>query len=383
MFDLGMDFSSLEETEALGGTFRQNERSGDLVEILSQNGINAARIRLWANPFSEEGEPYGAGNCDLACVMRLARRARAKGMRFLLDIHYSDFWCDPGRQLPPKAWAKLGLDELCQRVYEYTRATLLCLKEAGLAPDMVQVGNEITNGMLWPYGRLTDPEPGKKREGYLGLSRLVNAGCKAVRDSGGAKIMLHLERSGDNAVWREWFDEILARGADFDVIGASYYPYWHGNFENLQNNLNDMIRRYEKDVMVVETAYAFTSEHFDPSLEGANLVINDSLKCFDGSDAPYPLSMEGQTAFVRELLNLVKNLHGGRGKGVYYWEPAWLPLKGSTWATRAARAYMDELHKPGGNEWANQCIFDYHGNANDALLEFKRFALSCGKEEKA
>jgi len=194
-----------------------------------------------------------------------------------------------------------------------------------------------------------------------------------VRDASGAKILLHLERSGDNAVWREWFDEMLSRGVEFDVIGASYYPYWHGTFESLQANLNDMIARYGKDVMIAETAYAFTSRHFDPQRTGANLVINDATKCFDGSPAPYPLTPDGQRRFVRSLLALVKGLDGGHGKGVYYWEPAWLPLPGSTWASEAAREYMHETGKPGGNEWANQCIFDYDGNATPTLKEFRKF----------
>ncbi|MEN6340538.1 MAG: glycosyl hydrolase 53 family protein, partial [Clostridiaceae bacterium] len=337
MFDLGMDFSTLEETESLGGVFRQDGKAGDLVEILAENGVNAARLRLWVDPYSPSGAPYGGGTCDFALVKRLARRAKDAGMRFLLDLHYSDFWCDPGRQLTPKAWANLGLEALEQRVYDDTKETLLTLRAAGLEPDMVQVGNEITNGMLWPLGRLSDPVPGERRTGYESLSRFVNAGCRAVREFSYARVMLHLERSGDNAVWREWFDELISRGADFDVIGASYYPYWHGNFEALRTNLNDMIARYQKDVMVVETAYAFTSVHFDPTQAGANLVINDSLKCYDGSDAPYPLSIEGQRLFVKELLSLVASLDGGHGTGVYYWEPAWLPLKGSTWATEAAR----------------------------------------------
>jgi len=148
MFDLGMDFSSLEETERLGGVFRQDGKTGDLVEILARNGVNAARLRLWLDPFGENGVPYGGGTCDLPCVMRLAARAKAQGMRFLLDLHYSDFWCDPGRQLPPKAWAGLGTDELAGKIFGYTKRTLQMLRNAGLEPDMVQVGNEITNGML-------------------------------------------------------------------------------------------------------------------------------------------------------------------------------------------------------------------------------------------
>ena len=379
MFDLGMDFSTLEETEALGGVFRQDGKAGDLVEILAKNGVNAARLRLWVNPHSASGAPYGGGTCDLPLVIRLARRAKRAGMRFLLDLHYSDFWCDPGRQLPPKGWETLTLAQLSMRVYDYTRDVLAALEREGLSPDMVQVGNEITNGMLWPQGRLSDPKPGHARDGFDALSWLVNAGCRAVREHSSARVMLHLERSGDNAVWREWFDRLIARGADFDVIGASYYPYWHGNFEALRFNLNDMIARYGKDVMIVETAYAFTSEHFDPTQAGANLVINDSLKCYDGSDAPYPLSMEGQRQFTKELLNLVASLDGGHGTGVYYWEPAWLPLRGSTWASFAARDYMGERDKPGGNEWANQCIFDYEGNATPALKEFLAFSKRLAK----
>jgi len=374
MFDIGMDISTLEETEHLGGKFYWNGESGDLIDILTENGVNSARLRLWVNPYSAKGETYGAGGCDIECVTRLAKRAKEKGMRILLDIHYSDFWCDPGRQLIPKSWSDLDLDALCEQVYKYTCDTLNTLKASGVEPYMIQVGNEITNGMLWPLGKLSDPEEGMPRIGYENLTKIINAGCKAVRDISKAKIMLHLERSGDNEVWREWFDEIIKRGADFDVIGASYYPYWHGNFEKLRTNLNDMINRYDKDVMIVETAYAFTSKHYDYKQENINLVINDSLKCADGGEAPYPLTLEGQRAFIEELFNLIDGLHNGRGKGLYYWEPAWLPLKGSTWATRAAREYMDELDKPGGNEWANQCIFDYEGNANIALYEFNKFS---------
>lgn len=374
MFDLGMDFSTLEETESLGGKFFLKGELGDLIDILAQNGINAARLRLWVEPYSQKGEPYGAGGCDIACVIRLAKRAIEKGMRILLDLHYSDFWCDPGRQLIPKSWTNLDLDALCERVYKYTCEILNSLKASGVVPHMVQVGNEITNGMLWPLGKLSDPEDGMPRSGYDSLSRLINAGCKAVRDVSEAKIMLHLERSGDNIVWREWLDEITMRGADFDVIGASYYPYWHGSFDKLRANLNDMIARYDKDVVVVETAYAFTSNHYELTCDNINLVINDSLKCADGSEAPFSLTHEGQRAFIKEMLSLIEGLDKGRGKGLYYWEPAWLPLPGSTWATHVAHEYMNELDKPGGNEWANQCIFDYEGNANIALNEFKKFA---------
>jgi len=374
MFDIGMDISSLEETENLGGKFFVNGEEGDLIDILSKNGINTARLRLWVNPYSEKGEPYGAGGCDLATVTRLAKRAIAKGMRILLDLHYSDFWCDPARQCMPKDWVNIDFNALCQQVYDYTCEILNSLKSDGVEPYMVQVGNEITNGMLWPMGKLTMSSEGMIHRGYDSLSRLINSGCKAVRDVSDAKIMMHLERSHDNKVWREWFDEIIKRGADFDVIGASYYPFWHGGFEDLRTNLNDIIARYGKDIMVVETAYAFTTKHYDAVNNGISLVVNESLKCADGSEPRFPLTQEGRRDFIQELFSLVKNLDKGRGNGVYYWEPGWLPVKGSTWATHEAREYMNETHKPGGNEWANQCIFDYEGNANIALDVFRKFA---------
>lgn len=365
---LGMDFSSLEETEKLGGRFYDNEKQDDLLSILKNNGINGARLRLWVEPYSENGEEYGAGVCDLPCVIRLAKRAKEKGMSVLLDLHYSDFWCDPARQLMPKKWRGLSLHELCERVYEYTSDVLAAMRKEGVEPELIQIGNEITNGCLWEVGKLTGE--GSPREGYDSLAAILKAGIRAAREKSRAEIVLHLENSGNNSLWREWFDEITARGVDFDIIGASYYPFWHGSFSNLKKNLDDMAERYKKDIMIVETAYAFTNEPYKTKNGEIELVIRGDMKLSDGSEPPYPLTKEGQVSFVRNLLSLAGTIKGM--KGVYYWEPAWLPLEGSTWATATARRYMDEEYKAGGNEWANQCIFDYGGNATPALNEFKR-----------
>ena len=369
LFWLGMDFSTLEETEALGGVFFQDGVAGDLPKLLKASGVNAARLRLWVNPYAPDGAPYGGGTSDLPRLVRLAKRAKANGMRFLLDLHYSDFWCDPGRQLPPKGWEKLSFPALCDRVYAYTAEVLAELRREGVTPDWVQVGNEITNGMLFPFGALREEGDGS-RTGYAELSLLLNAGCRAVRDACDARIVLHLENSGNNVIWRQWLDAVTARGVEFDIIGASYYPFWHGSMAGLGANLEDVSQRYGKDVAVVETSYAFTTETPDASC--APLVISDPVRCFDGSPAPYPLTREGQRCFVRDILACVASLP--RGIGVFYWEPGWLPVPGSTWATEAARQYMHETDKPGGNEWANQCLFDYAGNANPALSEFAAFA---------
>lgn len=371
MFYLGMDFSSLEETEALGGVFTDKGEPRELVGLLAENGVNTARLRVWVEPYTPEGIGYGGGGSTLERMLRLARRAKDAGMALLLDLHYSDFWCDPGRQLTPRSWRGLNLDDLCRRVHDYTAEVLEAMRSEGLYPELVQVGNEITNGMLWSTGKLTENPAGGVRLGYDALSRLVNAGCRAVRESGDAKIVLHLENSGNNALWREWFDEMCARGADFDIIGASYYPFWHGTTEGLRANLTDVAERYDKDVMIVETAYAFTAEPFPGMAGGAELVISNPEKCDDGRPVPYPLTREGQRLFVRELLELAHSLP--RGVGLFYWEPAWLPLPGSTWATPEALEFIGEQDKRTGNEWANQCIFDYEGAATPALYEFRNF----------
>jgi arabinogalactan endo-1,4-beta-galactosidase len=369
-FKLGMDFSTLRETEQLGGKFYFEGEERELLSLFKEIGINSARLRLWVDPYGPHGEPYGGGTCDLDCVKYLGKRAKDAGMSILLDYHYSDFWCDPSRQLLPKAWAGLSFSELVGKVYEYTRATLSELIAADLEPEIVQIGNEITGGFLWPYGKLQYNEERKANEGFDRLAVLLKSCIKAVREITNAKIMLHLERSGDNRIFREFFDHMRMYDVDYDIIGVSYYPFWHGNMQQLKANLDDMAERYDKDIYLVETSYGFTGEHYNPESDNINLVINNSLKMADGSSAPYPLSPQGQIDFVRDLLNLVINIKNGKGKGFYYWEPAWLPVKGSTWSTESAREYINEQHKPGGNEWANQCLFDYQGHATPALKEF-------------
>ena len=365
---IGMDFSSLEETERKGGKFRVNGVEGDLVKILADHGANAARLRLWLDPYGSDHTPYEGGTCDLGCVERLSRRAMEQGMEVLLDFHYSDFWCDPGRQLIPKGWAGQSLEQLCTSLYDYTARVLDHLDKAGVAPAKVQVGNEITNGMLWPVARLTDESP---RQGYDALAALLRAGTSAVRGSSDAQIMLHLENSGNKALWTDWFDNITAREVNFDLIGASYYPYWHGTMEQLEDNLNHCIQRYGKDVYVVETSYPFTTRHYNPNSDTANLCIASGC-CADGRPSPYEITPEGQERFLVDLMSLIRRLHGGRGKGLYYWEPGWVPANGTSWASRAALAYCGEEEKSTGNEWSNQCLFDYNGDDLPALQVFKK-----------
>ncbi|MCD8366483.1 MAG: glycosyl hydrolase 53 family protein [Clostridiales bacterium] len=362
----GMDLSTLLEVEECGGQFFDHGVPGDAMEILKRYGMNMVRLRLWNDPYSEAGEPYGAGTNDLPRTMTLARRAKALGLGWLLDFHYSDFWADPGKQTIPKAWR--GLDEagLADAVYTYTRDVLRTLDEAGLTPDMVAVGNELTNGLLWPYGKTPNFEV---------IVRFLNAAIRAVREvDGEIPVMLHLDNGGNNGLYRAWFDGYLAHGGrDFEYIGLSYYPFWHGTLNDLEANMNDIALRYRKNLILTEVSTAFTMEEYQsyerlPDERRKGMATKPAL----AERVPYPMTAEGQAAFLQDVMELVRRVPEGRGRGFFYWEPAWLPVPGSGWANDAALAYTGE-QGPGGNEWANQALFDYEGRALPALETIRAF----------
>lgn len=361
----GADVSMTAEIEERGAVFRADGAERDLFELLAENGVNWTRLRLWVDPRDESGEPYMGGTNDLERTVALARRAKAAGQALLLDLHYSDFWTDPKKQTTPKAWRGLTGADLRERVHDWTAEVLAALAEAGAAPEMVQVGNEITNGMLWPEGRTPKFDDGERRfEGedeaaYDRLTGLLQAGVRAVREAGDAKVMIHLDFGGANELYRGWFDRMIARDLDFDLIGLSYYPYWHGTLKDLGENLNDLAERYGRDLVVVETAYAWTGAH----PEGHHQVFSADMAETGG----YPASPEGQIAFLRDLYETVAEVPNGRGLGIVYWEPAWLPVPGTTWASRAGMEYGDDVVDEAGNSWANQGLFDFEGNALPSL----------------
>jgi len=358
MTELGMDISTLEETERLGGKFYENGKEAAFYDIIKRHGVSSIRLRLWNDPFDEKGENYGAGNCDIENILRAARRALKNGMNWMLDFHYSDFWADPGKQFIPKAWQGFTFEQLEKAVYEYTKETLERFKKEGVYPRYVQIGNEITNGMLWPMGKVDYDKVTGAPSSYGNLMRLLKAGTAAARESGDVKIILHLEKSGDNARYRHWLDAALAAGIDYDIIGVSYYPYWHGSMQTVKENLEDISARYNKDVMVVETAYPFT---------------NGESTLLDGSPLPYPHSIEGQSNFFRDLVKMIKSVK--RCTGLYYWEPGWLRTEGATWVTESAFKYIGEEQKAGGNGWACNCLFDYEGNLLPAINELQKLRL--------
>ncbi|HDX8381539.1 TPA: arabinogalactan endo-beta-1,4-galactanase [Aeromonas salmonicida] len=358
-FIKGADVSMLAEVEKHGGKFfNEHGNQQDAMAILKENGFNYIRLRLWVDPKDADGKPYGGGNNDLATTIELAKRAKANGMKFLLDYHYSDFWTDPARQNKPKAWASMNIDQLTEAVYQHTKTTMDAFAKAGVLPDMVQVGNEINGGMLWPEGKSWGQNGGE----FDRLAGLLNAGIKAVKEHGDQiKIMLHLAEGTKNDTFIWWFDEITKRKVPFDIIGLSYYIYWNGPMNALQYNMDDISKRYDKDLIVVEAAYGYTTANCD------NAENNFTSK--EADDAGYPATVQGQANYLHDLLQVVTKVPEGRGKGVFYWEPAWLPTPGATWATKAGMKYNSDDWKE-GNARENQSLFDCQGKVLPSIKAF-------------
>lgn len=363
----GMDISSLDEIEKLGAKFYDNGEEQELIEILKKYDTNYIRLRLWNDPKTEDGRPYGAGNTDYETTLRMAKRVKAAGLGFLLDFHYSDFWADPGKQRKPKAWVGMNVDELENAVYEFTREMVSGFVKEGAAPDMVQVGNELSNGLLWPEGQWPN---------FANIARFVSAGIRAVKETcPEAKIMIHLDNGGNNELYRKWFDEYINvnKGEDFDVIGLSYYPFWHGDLNALANNMNDIAVRFGKELVIAEVSMGHTTKDYAEyeklSPENRKGMATKPALC---EKVPFAMTVEGQCEFMKAFLEVVENVPENKGRGFFYWEAGWLPVEGSGWATEEALEYIKEAG-PCGNEWANQALFDYDGNALPALEVIRNY----------
>ena len=248
---VGADVSWLQSQEAAGITFSDGDVKGDALDILRDNGFNYIRLRIFVNPRSELGYSQRDGYCDLEHTLLMAKRIREAGMQLLLDFHYSDNWADPQKQIMPQAWQTFSYEEVQRALYDHTREVLNALVEQGTPPDMVQVGNEISNGMLWPYGSV--------RHSFEGLCGLVGEGVRAVREvTPDAVVMLHVALGGQLEESMRFFDAMAEYGIEYDVIGQSYYPEWHGTLEELESNLNNMAERYAKPLIVVEYREHYT-----------------------------------------------------------------------------------------------------------------------------
>jgi arabinogalactan endo-1,4-beta-galactosidase len=337
---LGADISSLKKSEDLGGIYKASSGTSlDALQILKDDGLNYARLRVWVDPAD--------GYHDKAEILEMAVRLKKLGIKLLVDFHYSDNWADPGKQIKPVAWNDYDFEQLKKAVYDHTFDVCNSLVAQGTPPDMIQVGNEINAGMLWPDGHTYDPP------NWDNLAQLLIAGHEAIKAcSPETLVMLHIAEGGDNELARWWFDSITRRDVPFDVIGISYYAYWHGSLAQLQYNLNDISARYDKDVIVVETAYAFT----DGDNDNYSNIVNQELAVEN-----YALTPEGQRDMLRNVMSVVRAVDNGRGLGVFYWDATWTAVEGNGW---------DNTDPTAGNAWENQALFDFDSNALPALAEY-------------
>jgi arabinogalactan endo-1,4-beta-galactosidase len=347
-FAMGVDLSYVKQVEDHGGVYRDSNQIRDPFAILKSHGANYVRVRLWHNPVwirDAYKDPKMNLYSDFADVEKTISRAKNLGMAVDLDIHYSDFWADPGRQEPPAAWDKIkDLQVLKDSVYNYTFSLLRKLDSKGVMPEMVQIGNEPNCGLMMTGTKPNFPDLNGCNDQWQNLGVILNSGIKAVRDASASSalkplIALHVA-DPKNIEW--WFGKVTASGnvTDFDIIGFSYYPLWHTNvsFTSLPALITKMKTTYGKKVMILETGYPWST------------TGSDSYGNQFGSQAPladFPFTADGQYRFMKSLTQAV--ITAG-GTGIMYWEPAWISsqLK-DPWGT--------------GSSWENVTFFDFEGNS--------------------
>jgi len=313
--------SYLDELEAVGARFYDNGVQKNAMAILKDHGMNMVRLRIWHTPDN--------GRDGLEATLQMAGRIKALDLDFMLDFHYSDFWADPGKQYTPAAWENLNFSALRDAVRDYSFDVVKALVDQGTTPDIVQIGNETTTGMLWDYGRVGGSFDTTSQWGRY--TSLTKAGIEGVRAAGGddIEIMIHIDRGGDANGVRWFFDNFTAFNVDFDLIGLSYYPFWHGDLGDLEAALNVAATRYNKPVMLAEIAYPWTLQWFDSQ----NNFVGSADQLIDG----YPATPDGQRAMMEAIVQRVLDLPDGMGVGVCYWSPElWaLPQYPTAWENLA------------------------------------------------
>lgn len=364
-FIMGADVSTLLAQEASGVIYRgEDGKPQDLLKTLSEAGVNYIRVRVWNDPFDAQGRGYGGGNCDLNTAIEIGKRAAQYHMGLLVDFHYSDFWADPSKQQAPKAWETLSQEEKQQAIYDYTAESLQKLQEAGVTVGMVQIGNETTNGFC---GVTAVPKQ------YA----LMACAAKAVRDTDpNIQIAVHYTNP-ETAQFGFYVTNLDVFGVEYDIFATSYYPFWHGTLENLTEQLQKVVDRTGKKVMIAETAWAYTVEDTD----GSGNTIGEQLTY----DKRYPFTVQGQAREIADVIAVMAGF-GEKGVGVFYWEPAWITVPGESWEERSAKwerygsgwasSFAAEYDPAdagvwyGGSACDNQALFDPQGNPLESLKTF-------------
>ena len=367
-FIRGMDASAVLALENSGVKYYNFDgEEQDVFQTLSEAGVNYIRLRVWNDPYDENGNGYGGGNNDLPTAIELGKRATKYGMKVCIDFHYSDFWADPKRQHAPKAWEGMDIDEKCDALYDYTKDSLTQLLDEGVDVEMVQVGNEINNGMAGEY--------------YLpNVTQLLKSGTKAVREiadiyNKDIQVVIHYTNIESNGEIDSLASNLQNNDVDYDIMGLSYYPFWDGSFDNMQRISRYIQKTYNKKVMIAETSYCYTSEDGDGS--GNSLVGTDDIV------KGYPATVQSQATMVRDVCAAANE---AELEGVFYWEGTWIPVGsatadnspiwekyGSGWASSYASDYDpdDAGLYYGGCSWDNQAMFDFTGHPLPSLNVFK------------
>lgn len=319
-FIVGADTSYLKQAQDSGTVFKENGTPTPPLQILKEHGYNWVRLRLFVNPTKLAS--------NLPYTIASAQMSKKLGYKILLDLHYSDTWADPGKQFTPAAWANMSHEQLVNQVFTYTRDTITAFRQAGVLPDMVQIGNEITHGMMWPDGRLP--------ENWDHFADLLKAGINGVDAGHGNEprplIMIHIDRGGDWRRTHDFFDHLQERDVRFDVIGQSYHPWWQGSLNDLRDNMYHMAVTYHKPIVLAEVSYPWKPYAKQPV-------------------PPFPESPEGQKQWLTELNRVIEDTPDNLGQGLFWWEPA-VP--------------REKLLRDRG-------LFDDQGNALPAITVFDAF----------
>ncbi len=369
-FIMGMDSSEVLSIEAARASVHQvayrnfNGQEADVFHTLKSAGITDIRVRIWNDPTDSKGRTYGGGNCNADNAVQIAKRCKEAGLGIIPGFHYSDFWADPAKQKVPKAWKGKSRDEITELIYRYTKDTLTRIRETGVHITAVQIGNETTGGLVGVY---MEWEP---------TCRYLSAAAKAVRDvtgpvsQGGAKIAVHLTNAVYGIKWAA--DKFHEYSLDYDIFGVSWYPYYtsHGTFSHLKDEFMSIHNAYGKDVMILETAYAFTHEDLDGCGSTALEVSNI-------------LSVPEQCKAMQDIISGIADL-GDWGLGICYWGGTWIAASntmdgavnralckqyGCGWATSYAHGY-DPDADDGGSQVDNQAFFLPDGTPLNTLKVF-------------
>lgn len=367
-FIRGMDASAVLSVEKSGAKYYGYDgKEQDVFETLAESGVNYIRLRVWNDPYDENGNGYGGGDNDVATAIELGKRATQYGMKVNIDFHYSDFWADPKRQHAPKAWEGMSADEKADALYDFTKESLTQILDAGVDVGMVQVGNEINNGMS---GETDVPA----------VMGLLSAGSRAVReiaDSYGKdiRIVLHYTNIEDNEEVDTMAANLKEYGVDYDIFGLSYYPFWDGTNENMQNVAKNIMDRYGKKVVIAETSYCYTEKDGDG--------FGNSFDWIEDAVDGYAPTVQSQATMIRDICAAANEVGV---LGVFYWEGTWIPVGsedqdnsalwekyGSGWASSYSAEYDpdDAGLYYGGCSWDNQAMFDFTGHPLPSLNVFR------------